>query len=60
MVKMVLVLQENRVLQVKKALQECQESVGSHIIQAHLELKETQEHRSQDPQESEPPDLQEM
>ena len=57
MVRMLLVLQENRVVQVKEALQEFQESVGSHIIQAHLELKEIQEHQSQDPQEPEPPDL---
>ena len=54
MVKMVLVLRENRVLQVKEALQECQELQDLLIT---LGQQGAQEHHSQDQWESEPPDL---
>ncbi len=55
MVKMVLVLRENRGLLEREDLQECLESQDLLII---LEVREVQEHQSQDPRESEPPDLQ--
>ena len=55
MVKTVLVLRENRGLLEREDLQECLESQDLLII---LEVREVQEHQSQDPRESEPPDLQ--
>ena len=60
MVKTVLVSQENRGLLEREDLQECRGSLGSRIIQELLERQDPLGHQSQDPQESEPPDLQEM
>ena len=57
MVKMALVLQENRDLQAREALQEPLVYQASRTTQDQLDA---QGHRSQDPRESEPPDLQEM
>ena len=54
MAKTVMVLRENRVLQVKEALQECQELQDLLIT---LGQQGAQEHHSQDQWESEPPDL---
>ena len=51
-------LWENRGLLEREDLQECLESQDLLIIQELLGALEVQEHQSQDPRESEPPDLQ--
>ena len=58
MVQMLLVLLENRVLQVREDLQECLVSQVSRIPQGLQEVLGVQEHQSLDQWESEPPDLQ--
>ena len=55
MVQMRWDLREDRGLLEREDLQECLESQDLLII---LEVREVQEHQSQDPRESEPPDLQ--
>ena len=53
-------VQANQAQQEREDLQECLGSLGSRITQERLDAQDQLGHQSQDPRESEPPDLREM